>query len=63
MKTLRLATFLALIAGLTVIHAKAQTGEEALAKIEKDFAAAQTTKNPKEIEAIAAVMSDVLLFS
>ena len=30
---------LAFIAGLTVIHAKAQTAEETLAKIEKDFAA------------------------
>ena len=58
MKTLRFAMSLALIAGLTIIHAKAQTAEETLAKIEKDFAAIQMTKNPKAIEAIAAVMSD-----
>ena len=49
---------IAFIAGLTVINAKAQTAEETLAKIEKDFAAAQITKNPKAFEAIAAVMSD-----
>ena len=49
---------LAFIAGLTVIHAKAQTAEETLAKIEKDFATVQITKNPKAFEAIAAVMSD-----
>ena len=58
MKTLRFAMSLAFIAGLTVINAKAQTAEETLAKIEKDFAAAQITKNPKAFEAIAAVMSD-----
>ena len=58
MKTLRLAMSLAFIAGLTVIHAKAQTAEETPAKIEKDFAAVQITKNPKAFEAIAAVMSD-----
>jgi hypothetical protein len=58
MKTLRFAMSLAFIAGLTVFHAKAQTAEETLAKIEKDFAAAQISKNPKAFEAIAAVMSD-----
>jgi hypothetical protein len=58
MKTLRFAMSLAFIAGLTVINANAQTAEETLAKIEKDFAAAQITKNPKAFEAIAAVMSD-----
>ena len=58
MKTLRFAMSLAFIAGLTIIHAKAQTAEETLAKLEKDFAAVQITKNPKAFEAIAAVMSD-----
>jgi len=58
MKTLRFAMSLAFIAALTVIHLKAQTTEETLAKIEKDFAAVQLNKNPKAFEAIAAVMSD-----
>ena len=58
MKTLRFAMSLAFIAGLTVINAKAQTAEESLAKIEKDFAAAQITKDPKAFKATAAVMSD-----
>ena len=58
MKTLRFAVSLVFIAGLTVIHAKAQTAEETLGRIEKDFAAVQISKNPKAFEAIAAVMSD-----
>ena len=58
MKTLRFAISLALIAGLIVTHAKAQTDEETLAKIEKDFAAMQISKSPKAIEAVAAVMAD-----
>jgi regulatory protein YycI of two-component signal transduction system YycFG len=58
MKTLRFAMSLAFIAGLAVIHAKAQTAEETLAKIERDFAAAQITKNPKAFEDIASAMSD-----
>jgi regulatory protein YycI of two-component signal transduction system YycFG len=58
MKTLRFAMSLAFIAGLTIFNAKAQTAEETLAKIEKDFAAAQISKNPKAFEAIAEVMSE-----
>ena len=58
MKTVWFAMSLAFIAGLTAIPAKAQTAEETLATIEKDFATAQITKNPKAFEAIAAVMSD-----
>jgi hypothetical protein len=58
MKTLRFAMCLAFMAGLAVIHVKAETDEETLAKIEKDFAAMQISKNAKAIEAVAAVMSD-----
>ena len=58
MKTLRFAMSLAFIAGLTVIHGKAQTAEETLAKIERDFATVQITKNPKAFETMTAVMSD-----
>jgi hypothetical protein len=44
MKTLRFAMSLAFIAGLTVIHAKAQTAEETLAKLEKIL---QQYKSPR----------------
>ena len=58
MKKLRFAMSLAFIVGLTVLRVTAQTAEESLAKIEKDFAAVQISKDQKAFESIAAVMSD-----
>src|ERR1700722_2421756 len=52
------AAILGLTLNVAAMKASAQTPEEALATIEKNFAQMQITKDPKTIEAVSAVMAD-----
>jgi ketosteroid isomerase-like protein len=52
------AAILGLTLNVAAIAATAQTPEEALAAIEKNFAQMQITKDPKTIQAVSAVMAD-----
>lgn len=59
MMTIRsVAAILGLTLNVAAIAATAQTPEEALAAIEKNFAQMQITKDPKTIQAVSAVMAD-----
>jgi hypothetical protein len=57
-KIVSLAAILSLTISFAAMRVRAQTPEEALATIEKNFAQMQITKNEKTIEAVSAVMAD-----
>jgi hypothetical protein len=56
--TVSVAAILGLTLNVAAIAATAQTPEEALAAIEKNFAQMQITKDPITIQAVSAVMAD-----
>jgi hypothetical protein len=57
-KIVSVAAILGLTISVAAVKASAQTPEEALATIEKNFALMQITKNAKTIETVSAVMAD-----
>ena len=57
-RILGVAAILGLTLNVAAMKASAQTPDEALATIEKNFAQMQITKDPKTIEAVSAVMAD-----
>jgi ketosteroid isomerase-like protein len=57
-KIVGVVAILGLTLSATTIKASAQTPEDALANIEKNFAQMQITKDPKTIAAVSAVMAD-----
>jgi hypothetical protein len=58
MKMFGVVMFCGLILSISVANASAETPEETLANIEKDFAQAQITKDAKLFARIEAIMSD-----